>query len=67
MTTIVLFHHAAGLTEGVRALADRLAQAGHLVLTPDLYDGHRFTTIDEAWPSTSSSPTSRYWPARRMP
>lgn len=47
MTTIVLFHHAAGLTDGVLALADRLAQPGHLVLTPDLYDGHRFTTIDE--------------------
>lgn len=47
MTTIVLFHHAAGLTDGVRALADRLAQAGHLVITPDLYGGHRFTTIEE--------------------
>ena len=47
MTTIVLFHHAAGLTDGVRALADRLAQAGYLVITPDLYGGHRFTTIEE--------------------
>ena len=47
MTTIVLFHHATGLTDGVRALADRLAQAGHLVLTPDLYKGHRFTTFEE--------------------
>lgn len=47
MTTIVLFHHAAGLTDGVRALADRLEAAGHLVFTPDLYDGHRFTTIEE--------------------
>lgn len=33
MTTIVLFHHAAGLTDGVRALAHRLEAAGHLVFT----------------------------------
>ena len=47
MTTIVLFHHAAGLTDGVRALADRLEAAGHLVLTPDLYEGHRFSQLEE--------------------
>ncbi len=47
MTGIVLFHHAQGLTTGVIAFADRLRAAGHVVHTPDLYDGHTFDTLDE--------------------
>ena len=47
MADVLLFHHAQGLTEGVVALADRIREAGHTVHTPDLYDGHTFTTLDE--------------------
>ena len=46
MTEIVLYHHAQGLTEGVKAFADELRQAEHTVLTPDLYDGNTFSDLD---------------------
>jgi dienelactone hydrolase len=36
---VVLFHHAQGLTPGVAAFADGLRSAGHIVHTPDLFDG----------------------------
>jgi dienelactone hydrolase len=45
MSQIVLFHHAMGLTPGVEALADRLRDGGHRVLTPDLFDGRTFTDL----------------------
>jgi dienelactone hydrolase len=44
---VLLFHHAQGLTPGVRAFADELRAAGHTVHTPDLFDGRTFTSIDE--------------------
>ena len=47
MTEILLFHHAQGLTEGVKAFADSLRGAGHTVHTPDLYDGHTFASLDD--------------------
>lgn len=47
MAQVVLFHHILGLTEGVRALAAALGDAGHTVHTPDLYDGVVTTTIEE--------------------
>jgi dienelactone hydrolase len=47
MAEIVVFHHAQGLTPGVRAFADNLRDAGHVVHVPDLYDGHTFDTLDE--------------------
>src|SRR4051794_3314926 len=47
MTSVVLFHHAQGLTDGVRRFADRLTAAGHQVALPDLYDGATFATLDE--------------------
>jgi dienelactone hydrolase len=47
MSNVLLFHHAQGLTDGVRAFADRLREAGHTVTTPDLYDGHTYATLDE--------------------
>ncbi|MDT9591427.1 dienelactone hydrolase family protein [Nocardioides zeae] len=46
MTTVVLFHHALGRTEGVLALGRRLAAAGHEVHTPDLFDGAVFDTVE---------------------
>jgi dienelactone hydrolase len=45
MTEILFFHHALGLTPGVVALADRLRAAGHVVHTPDLYDGQTFDSV----------------------
>jgi dienelactone hydrolase len=47
MAEILLFHHAQGLTEGVRSFADDLRAAGHVVHAPDLYDGNTFTDLDE--------------------
>jgi dienelactone hydrolase len=48
MTELILFHHAQGLTDGVRAFADELRAAGHVVHVPDLYDGETFATLPEA-------------------
>jgi dienelactone hydrolase len=45
MTDVLLFHHALGLTDGVRAYADRLREAGHRVTTPDLFEGRIFDEI----------------------
>ncbi|GLZ81558.1 dienelactone hydrolase [Actinorhabdospora filicis] len=47
MAEVVLFHHALGLTPGVRSFAGELRAAGHTVHTPDLYDGRTFTTVEE--------------------
>lgn len=51
MAEVVLFHHVQGLTEGVRAFAERLRAGGHTVHAPDLLDGARPATVDEgvAW------------------
>jgi dienelactone hydrolase len=46
VTEVLLFHHAQGLTEGVRAFADALRAAGHRVTVPDLYDGATFATLE---------------------
>jgi dienelactone hydrolase len=47
MAEVVLFHHAQGLTRGVVAFADQLRSAGHIVHTPDLFDGRTFATLDQ--------------------
>jgi dienelactone hydrolase len=44
---VLLFHHAQGRTDGVLAFADELRAAGHVVHTPDLYDGKTFTDLDD--------------------
>ena len=46
MAEIVLYHHVQGLTEGVRSFAEELRGAGHIVHTPDLFDGRTFDTIE---------------------
>ena len=46
MTEIVLFHHIQGLTDGVRAFADRLRAGGHTVHTPDQFEGRTFDSLD---------------------
>lgn len=45
MAELLLFHHALGLTPGCLAFADDLRAAGHVVHTPDLYDGVTFTAL----------------------
>jgi dienelactone hydrolase len=47
MAEILLFHHAQGQTPGFLAFADELRAAGHVVHTPDLYDGKTFADLDE--------------------
>jgi dienelactone hydrolase/uncharacterized damage-inducible protein DinB len=47
LTDVVLFHHAQGLTDGVREFADQLRSAGHRLTVPDLYEGKTFDTLDE--------------------
>ena len=46
MAEVLLFHHAQGLTSGIRAVADTLRAAGHTVHTPDLFEGQTFDSID---------------------
>lgn len=45
MAEVLLFHHAQGLTAGCLAFAEELRAAGHVVHTPDLYDGKTFTDL----------------------
>jgi dienelactone hydrolase len=47
MAEVVLFHHAHGLTSGVRDFADGLRRAGHTVHVPDLYEGRVFDDLEE--------------------
>ena len=49
MTEVVLFHHIQGLTDGVVAFADELRTSGHVVHTPDLFEGRTFGTIEEGF------------------
>jgi dienelactone hydrolase len=44
---VLLFHHAQGRTAGVLAFADELGRAGHVVHTPDLFDGRTFATVEQ--------------------
>jgi dienelactone hydrolase len=46
MAEILFFHHARGLTPGCSSLADRWRAAGHVVHTPDLYEGRTFDSLE---------------------
>lgn len=46
MAEVLLFHHSLGLTPGVRAFAETLREAGHVVHLPDLYEGRTFPDIE---------------------
>ena len=43
---VVVFHSALGLRPAVRAFADQLSEAGHIVHTPDLFDGEVFDDLE---------------------
>lgn len=47
MADVLLFHHALGITDGIRAFADDLRGDGHAVTVPDLYGGRTFATVEE--------------------
>jgi dienelactone hydrolase len=47
MAEIVMYHHAQGLTDGVKSFAEELRGAGHTVHLPDLYEGRTFTDLEE--------------------
>ncbi|HEX8099740.1 MAG TPA: dienelactone hydrolase family protein, partial [Actinomycetota bacterium] len=47
MAEVLLFHHALGLTEGMRLFAGELRDAGHTVHTPDLFEGRTFPEIED--------------------
>jgi dienelactone hydrolase len=47
MAELLLFHHAQGLTAGVLAFADELRTVGHVVHTPDLYEGRTFAELTD--------------------
>jgi len=47
MTEVLLFHHALGLTDGVRAFAEDVRAAGHTVHTPDLFEGKTFDVVPD--------------------
>ena len=47
MTEVLLFHHAQGQTPGFLEFAGRLRERGHVVHTPDLYEGKTFSSLDE--------------------
>jgi dienelactone hydrolase len=53
LAEVVLFHHVQGLTEGIGAFADHLRAGGHIVHTPDLFDGERPATIEDGVALTS--------------
>ena len=45
MAEVLMFHHAQGLTPGLRSFADELRGAGHTVHLPDLFEGRTFKTL----------------------
>ncbi|MGC4940634.1 dienelactone hydrolase family protein [Kribbella sp. DT2] len=47
MAEVLLFHHSQGLTDGVKAFANHLSAAGHVVHTPDLFEGRTFGSVPE--------------------
>jgi dienelactone hydrolase len=47
MTEVVVFHAAYGLRPSILTFAEALRGAGHVVHTPDLYDGEVFTDRED--------------------
>jgi dienelactone hydrolase len=47
MAEVLMFHHAQGQTPGFLEFADRLRSEGHVVHTPDLFEGRTFDTVEE--------------------
>lgn len=45
MAEVVIYHHSGGLTAGITGLAATLRFAGHVVHTPDLFEGRTFADV----------------------
>ena len=45
--TIVMFHSVYGLRPAVHQAAERLRAAGHEVVTPDLFEGRTFGSVED--------------------
>jgi carboxymethylenebutenolidase len=66
-TTVVLIHEIMGLTDWVRSVADQLAEAGYLVVAPDLLSGtgangggtESYATTDAAIKAVSGLPADQ--------
>ena len=56
MAEVLLFHHAQGMTSGVREFAEVLRQAGHTVHVPDLFEGRVFDDLDDGSSVISPQP-----------
>lgn len=44
---VVVFHSALGLRPAIQNFADRLSDAGHVVHTPDVFDGEVFDDLED--------------------
>ncbi|BDZ63470.1 dienelactone hydrolase family protein [Agromyces mangrovi Wang et al. 2018] len=55
MAEVLLYHHIQGLTDGVRAFAHELRADGHVVHTPDLFEGRTFDSIEEGFAFASAT------------
>lgn len=44
---VIVFHHALGRTPGIERFAARLREEGYRVMTPDLFDGRTFESIEQ--------------------
>ncbi len=47
MAQVLLIHHIQGLTPGILDFAGALRAAGHVVHTPDLFEGRTFASIEQ--------------------
>ena len=47
MAVVLVFHHALGLTDGMKGFADTIRAAGHTAFAPDLFDGETFASVEE--------------------
>jgi len=47
MTDVILFHHALGVTDGIRSIADQLRAGGHRVTVGDLFQGTTFDAVED--------------------
>lgn len=47
MTTVAIFHHALGITDGLVALGDRVESFGCTVALPDLFGGSRPSSLED--------------------
>ncbi len=54
MAEVVIFHHSGGLTAGITGLAGTLRAAGHVVHTPDLFEGRTFADVADGVAYTGS-------------